>query len=104
MSNFWKPISSGLAGGLVASIGIQTASANGSPAAPAALTGTCSEQPNIAHAKQAIDETIAFLGKAEHNKSGWRDRALAAANKAKDEITGGCAAGYTSDSVGAASS
>jgi hypothetical protein len=92
MSNFWKPISSGLAGGLVASIGIQTASANGSPAAPAALTGTCSE------------ETITFLGKAEHNKSGWRDRALAAANKAKDEITGGCAAGYTSDSVGAASS
>jgi hypothetical protein len=92
MSNVWKPISIGLAGGLVASIGIQAASANGRPSA---LTGTCFEQPNIAHAKQAIEETITFLGKAEHNKSGWRDRALAAANKAKDEITGGCAAGYT---------
>jgi hypothetical protein len=92
--NVWKLISFGLAGGLVASVVVPAAFASTNPARPPGLAGSCFDQPNIAHAKQSIEETIEFLAKAEHNHDGWRDRALAAANKARNEITGGCATGY----------
>jgi hypothetical protein len=88
--NVWKPISICLAAGLIASIGVQTASANRNPDPPPSLTGPCFDQPHMAAAKGYIESAIGELNKAEHNKGGWRERATAAANKAHDEINNGC--------------
>lgn len=88
--NYWKPIALSLAVGLVASIGMQTASANNAGSHPL-LTGPCHDQPNMAAALGSLQSAKDSLSKAEHNKGGWRDRAIEATNKAWNETTAGCA-------------
>ncbi len=88
--NVWKPIALCFAAGFVASIGIQVASANKNPDPPPSLTGPCFDQPNMAHTKGSIEDALTWAAKAEHNKGGWRDRAIAALNTAHNEINNGC--------------
>jgi hypothetical protein len=88
--NYWKPIALSLAVGLVASIGMQTASANNAGSQPS-LTGDCHDQKNMANALHSLQAAKDSLSKAEHNKGGWRDRAIAATTTAMTETTAGCA-------------
>jgi hypothetical protein len=90
--NVWKPIALVLAAGLATSIGIQTASANKNPAPePSTLSGPCFDQHNMADAKTHLNEALTSLGKAEHNKGGWRDNAVTATNNAIGFVNTGCA-------------
>ncbi|MGD0526009.1 MAG: hypothetical protein ABSE49_12740 [Polyangiaceae bacterium] len=88
--NVWKPIALCFAAGFVASVGIQVASANKNPDPPPSLTGPCFDQPNMAHTKASIEDALTYAAKAEHNKGGWRDRAMVALNTAHNEINAGC--------------
>jgi hypothetical protein len=89
--NFWKPIALTLAVGLVASIGMQNASAKNADSSQPTLTGECHDQPMMAAATHDLQGAIDHLAKAEHNKGGWRDRALDAAKKAQSETQAACA-------------
>jgi hypothetical protein len=79
--NFWKPIALVAVAGLVASVGTQIAQAE----------GACHNQPNMQQALEHFRQARASLDKAEHNKGGWRDRAIEAADKALRETNAGCA-------------
>jgi hypothetical protein len=87
--NYWKPIALALAVGLVASIGMQTASANTAGSQPT-LAGPCHDQPNMAAALGSLNAAKDSLGKAEQDKGGWRERALGAVNTAISETNTGC--------------
>ena len=89
--NVWKPIALCLAAGLVASIGIQVASANSNADPHPTLTGPCFDQPNMANALSSLNTAKGYLDKAEHNKGGWRVNALNATNTAIGETNKGCA-------------
>ena len=80
MTNFWKPLAICSVAALVASVGTQIASAE----------GACHNQPHMADAKEHFRQARAALDHAEHNKGGWRDRAIAAADKAIAETNTGC--------------
>ena len=82
--NVWKPIAFSLAAGLVASIGLQVASAQTN-------IGNCHNQPNMLNAAHSLYAARDSLNKAEHNKGGWRDRAIAATSNAIKETENGCA-------------
>jgi len=82
--NVWKPIALCSAAGLVASIAMQTASAQTN-------AGNCKNQPNMLSAINSLRAAKASLEKAEHNKGGWRDRAIAATSTAIKETENGCA-------------
>ena len=79
--NMWKPIALCSLAALVVSIGVQTASA----------AGVCHDQPNMANAVSSLRSARASLGRAEHNKGGWRDAAIAVTDKAIAETDRGCA-------------
>ncbi len=79
--NLWKPIALVSLGGLVVSIGVQTASA----------AGVCHDQPNMAAAVSSLKAARASLEKAEHNKGGWRAKAIEATEAAIRETDRGCA-------------
>jgi hypothetical protein len=87
--NYWKPLALTLAVGLVASVGIQSASANNSGSQPT-LAGPCHDQRNMAAALDHLTQAKDALSRAEHNKGGWRDRAIEATNKAFNETNQGC--------------
>lgn len=90
--NVWKPIAICLGIGLVASIGIQTASASKSPdPQPADVAGPCFDQPHMAAAKGGLENALGQLRVAEHNKGGWRDAAISHAQQALDDTNRGCA-------------
>lgn len=82
--NVWKPIAIVMTAGLVASIGYQTASAQ-------ANIGNCHNQGNMLAAAKSLYAARDSLAKAEHNKGGWRDRAIDAVGKAIHETEAGCA-------------
>jgi hypothetical protein len=88
--NPWKPLALCLAAGLVASIGIQTASANKNPDPPPSLTGPCHDQPHMASALSQLEGAKGALGGAEHNKGGWRDAAMQAVSTAISQTQTGC--------------
>jgi hypothetical protein len=79
--NFWKPIALVAVAGLVASVGTQVASAE----------SACHNQGNMQAALEHFRQARASLDKAEHNKGGWRDRAILAADNAIRETNAGCA-------------
>jgi hypothetical protein len=79
--NLWKPIALCSIAGLALSVGTQISSAS----------GVCHDQPNMAAANQSLHSARASLDKAEQNKGGWRDAAIAATNKAIVESDRGCA-------------
>jgi hypothetical protein len=88
--NVWKPLALCLAAGLVASVGIQVASANSSADPHPNLTGPCFDQPNMANALGSLNAALGSLNKAEHNKGGWRVNAITATNTAIAETNKGC--------------
>ena len=80
--NVWKPIAIVLGAALVASVGLQTASAQNNTA--------CKGQPNMANALSSLQAAKASLEKAEQNKGGWRDAALTATKTAIAQTQTGC--------------
>jgi hypothetical protein len=82
--NVWKPIAIVTTTALVASIGWQTAQAQSN-------AGDCHNQGNMAAALHGFRAARASLDRAEHNKGGWRDRAIKAADAAIHETENGCA-------------
>ena len=79
--NIWKPVALVAVAGMVASVGVQVAHADG---------GACHNQPNMAAALDHLRQGRAALDRAEHNKGGWRDRAIKAADAAISETKAGC--------------
>ncbi len=79
--NFWKPIALAAIGALALSVGTQVASAE----------GACHNQPNMQSALEHLRQARASLDRAEHNKGGWRDRAIGATDTALKEVNAGCA-------------
>lgn len=89
--NVWKPIAIALAACLVASIGVQTASADRNPSPlPGTIAGCGPRQPNMAAAHSALQSALSYLNKAEHNKGGWRVAAVNATTTALNETATGC--------------
>jgi hypothetical protein len=84
--NVWKPIALCSIAGLAGSLCIQTAVA----AAPSITAGPCHDQPNMAAALEHLKGSRASLEKAEHNKGGWRDRAIQRVDDALKETNTGC--------------
>jgi hypothetical protein len=78
--NLWKPIALCSIAGLVLSVGTQISSA----------AGVCHDQPNMAAANSSLHAAKASLEKAEHNKGGWRVKAIEAINLAIKETDRGC--------------
>jgi hypothetical protein len=64
---------------LVTTLGIRTASA-----------GECHDQPNMAKAMHSLERAREDLARAEHNKGGWRERALKHVDAALRETHTGC--------------
>jgi hypothetical protein len=79
--NIWKPIALVAAGALAVSVGTQLAYAG----------GECRGQPNMQGALEGFRSARAALDRAEHNKGGWRDRAIGAADNGIRETQAGCA-------------
>ncbi len=79
--NFWKPVALCAIGALVVSVGTQIALAE----------GACRNQVNMATALEHFRQARASLERAEHNKGGWRERAIQAADTAIRETNAGCA-------------
>jgi hypothetical protein len=78
--NVWKPIAISAIGALAISVGTQVALAD----------GACHNQPNMQSALEHFRQARAALDHAEHNKGGWRDRAIQAADNAIRETNTGC--------------
>jgi hypothetical protein len=79
--NIWKPIALVAIGVAAASVGSQLAYAG----------GECHNQGNMQAALDHFRQARAALDHAEHNKGGWRDRAIQAADTAIRETNAGCA-------------
>jgi len=89
--NVWKPIALIATTGLVVSLGIETAHAmKASQPEPSNLSGPCWDQPNMAAAKSNLESALSYLNRAEHNKGGWRDAAIAATQTAVARTNEGC--------------
>ena len=84
LMNVWKPLAICTTVALVASIGYQTAQAQSN-------IGNCKNQPNMLAAAKALYTARDALNTAEHNKGGWRDRAITATGNAIKETENGCA-------------
>lgn len=79
--NVWKPVALCAVGALVVSVGAQVALAD----------GECRNQGNMQAALDHFRQARAALDRAEHNKGGWRVRAIQAADTAINETKAGCA-------------
>jgi hypothetical protein len=79
--NIWKPIALCAVGAFVVSVGAQVALAE----------GACRNQPNMQAALEHLRQARAALDRAEHNKGGWRDRAISSTETALREVNAGCA-------------
>jgi hypothetical protein len=80
--NVWKPIALVSIIGLGASVGMQVAHAD----------DQCHGQHHMQTALDHFKAARAELDHAEHNKGGWRDRAIQSADVALRETNNGCAA------------
>ncbi len=90
--NLWKPIALCSVAGLVLSLGVQVAHAEpGGQGGAVAGRGVCHDQPNMAAALTSLRAARASLEKAEHNKGGWRGKAIESADAAIRETDRGCA-------------
>jgi hypothetical protein len=78
--NVWKPIALCAIGACAISVGTQLAYAG----------GECHNQGNMQAALDHFRQARASLDRAEHNKGGWRDRAIQAADTAIRETSAGC--------------
>ena len=89
--NLWKPVALLSIAGLVSSVGLQLAAAAPADARTEVGAGVCHDQPHMAAAVASLKEARAQLEKAEHNKGGWRVKAIEATNAAIVEADKGCA-------------
>lgn len=80
----WKP----LAALAVAAFGVTLAVAC-TPAAPPG-PAACNNQPNMAAALVSLDRARDWLLRAETNKGGWREAAIAATDNARGATITGC--------------
>ncbi len=80
LMNYWKPVALVAIVGLVSSVGMQIAQAQ-----------VCHGQRNMQNALDSFRAGRASLNAAEHNKGGWRDRAIIASDNAIRETQAGCA-------------
>ena len=83
--NVWKPVALCAVGALAISVGTQVAFAE----------GACHNQGNMQAALEHFRQARAALDHAEHNKGGWRDRAIQAADNGIRETQAGCAVADT---------
>ncbi|MGA3123243.1 MAG: hypothetical protein ABSF69_20925 [Polyangiaceae bacterium] len=82
--NAWKAIAAGSAFAFAFAVAVACTPA--APPGPAA----CANQPNMAAAVHSLEVARAWLGRAEHNKGGWREAALVATDTALRETVRGC--------------
>lgn len=78
--NLWKPIALCSLAALAGTVGMNVASA----------AGVCHNQPNMASALTSLRAARASLDKAEHDKGGWRTKAIEATDNAIRETERGC--------------
>lgn len=78
--NIWKPIALCAISAFVISVGVQVA-----------LADACRNQPHMQAAMDHLRQARGELDRAEHNKGGWRDRAIQATDNALRETNSGCA-------------
>jgi hypothetical protein len=92
--NPWTPIAAvsiaGLA--LVLALGCVVHESSGPPPPPPPAGGAvgCGNQPNMKAALDGLRDARGWLDRAEHNKGGWRDRAIASTDTAIHETERGC--------------
>ncbi|HEY3822509.1 MAG TPA: hypothetical protein VGL81_35335 [Polyangiaceae bacterium] len=92
--NPWKPIALCLAVGLVASVGIQTASADKNPEPPSTLTGgPCDGQGHMAAAVSLLSQANQQLQAALPDKGGKRVEAMGQITNTISTVQAGCRAG-----------
>ena len=95
--NLWTPIAAcslvafAVATGCVVHEGPPPAAPPPAPAPVVAGGGGCGNQPFMAQALSGLRSARGSLDKAEHNKGGWRDAAIAATDNAIRETERGCA-------------
>ena len=56
-----------------------------------AQAAACNNQPNMGHALGALKSARAYLDRAEHDKGGWRAKAIESVDTAIHETEKGCA-------------
>src|ERR1700722_18751924 len=88
--NAWTPNAAISVVALVCAIGCRVEEYSGPAPAPAAPAVGCANQPNMNNALNEFRQARASLGKAEHNKGGWRDAAIASTDNAIRETERGC--------------
>jgi hypothetical protein len=98
--NAWSSIATCAVATLVVALGcspeprpVAPAPAAPAPAAPAAPAGAaaCNNQPNMSAALGELRAARGSLDKAEHDKGGWRVKAIEATETATRETERGCA-------------
>lgn len=87
--NAWTPIAAISVVAFACAIGCEVKEYSGpAPGAPAPVG--CANQPNMQTALNEFRAARASLAKAEHNKGGWRDNAIASTDTAIRETERGC--------------
>ncbi len=87
--NLWKPLALLSTSALALTLGYQAASATPAPP-PVDVAG---HQPNMEAALAKLQEARGFLDRAEHNKDGWRVKAIESTDVAIRETRRGIAFG-----------
>jgi hypothetical protein len=82
--NVWKPLAALSAAAFAVALAVACAPAV--PPGPAA----CNNQPNMAAALVSLDRARDWLGRAEHDKGGWRGAAIVATENARSSTIAGC--------------
>lgn len=82
-----KPISKIVAAALITATVMTVRDKPAKAQGPAA----CNNQPNMAAALNHLRSARNWLARAEHNKGGWRDRAIQSTDNAIRETERGCA-------------
>jgi len=85
--DLWKPI----APCSIALLAAVIACGGGPPPAAPAPGDACNNQPNMASALSDLREARGYLERAEHDKGGWRARAIQQTAVAIQETANGCA-------------
>jgi len=86
--NFWKPLALASTAALVVLVGYQAANAGNAQTAQPSVAGA---QPNMEAALAHLRDARASLDKAEHNKGGWRVKAVESTEIAIKETQRGMA-------------
>jgi hypothetical protein len=89
--NLWTPIAAVSLVAFAFAVGCEVKEYSGpAPAGPPGAAVGCSNQPNMNTALTELRAARGSLGKAEHNKGGWRDAAIASTDTAIRETERGC--------------